>query len=90
MHKEYCVIWGLRTGALGQTRSRRERIAVDQRHWLLGAYAWGWRFESRLTTFGDQAMTIRRDLFAAVGGFPEWNWPAACAGAAASPSCRAR
>ena len=49
------------------------RIAFDQRHWLLGAYAWGSRFESRLTTFGDQAMTIRRDLFDAVGGFP--NWP---------------
>ena len=49
------------------------RLAFDQRHWLLGAYAWGSRFESRLTTFGDQTMTIRRDLFDAVGGFP--NWP---------------
>ena len=48
------------------------RLAFDQRHWLLNAFAWGSRFESRLTTFGDQAMTIRRDLFAAVGGFPDW------------------
>ncbi|WP_295429544.1 glycosyltransferase family 2 protein [uncultured Thiodictyon sp.] len=48
------------------------RLAFDRRHWLLGAYAWGSRFESRLTTFGDQAMTIRRDLFEAVGGFPDW------------------
>ena len=48
------------------------RLAFDQRHWLLGAYAWGSRFESRLTTFGDQAMTIRRELFEAVGGFPAW------------------
>ena len=47
-------------------------LAFDQRHWLLDAYAWGSRFESRLTTFGDQAMTIRRDLFEAVGGFPDW------------------
>jgi hypothetical protein len=48
------------------------RLAFDRRHWLLDAYAWGSRFESRLTTFGDQAMTIRRDLFDAVGGFPDW------------------
>ena len=48
------------------------RLAFDQRHWLLDAYAWGSRFESRLTTFGDQAMTIRRDIFDAVGGFPDW------------------
>ena len=48
------------------------RLAFDRRHWLLSAYAWGSRFESRLTTFGDQAMTIRRDLFDAVGGFPDW------------------
>jgi hypothetical protein len=48
------------------------RLAFDQRHWLLDAYAWGSRFESRLTTFGDQAMTIWRDLFEAVGGFPDW------------------
>ena len=48
------------------------RLAFDQRHWLLDAYAWGSRFESRLTTFGDQAMTIRHDLFEAVGGFPDW------------------
>jgi hypothetical protein len=48
------------------------RLAFDQRHWLLDAYASGSRFESRLTTFGDQAMTIRRDLFEAVGGFPDW------------------
>jgi hypothetical protein len=45
------------------------RLAFDQRHWLLDAYAWGSRFESRLTTFGDQAMTIRREV---VGGFPDW------------------
>ena len=48
------------------------RLAFDQRHWLLDAYALGSRFESRLTTFGDQAMTIRRNLFEAVGGFPDW------------------
>ncbi|HYN78744.1 MAG TPA: glycosyltransferase, partial [Lamprocystis sp. (in: g-proteobacteria)] len=48
------------------------RLAFDRRHWLLDAYAWGSRFESRLTTFGDQAMTIRRSLFDAVGGFPDW------------------
>ena len=48
------------------------RLAFDRRHWLLDAYAWGSRFESRLTTFGDQAMTIRHDLFEAVGGFPDW------------------
>lgn len=48
------------------------RLRFDQRHWLLGVYSWCSRFESLLTTFGDQAMTIRRDRFAAIGGFPDW------------------
>lgn len=48
------------------------RLDFDRRHWLLRVYAYCSRFESLLTTFGDQAMILRRTLFDAVGGFPDW------------------
>ncbi|KAA6186288.1 glycosyl transferase family 2 [Thiohalocapsa marina] len=48
------------------------RLAFDRRHWLLGIYGWLSRFETLFTTFGDQAMVVRRELYDAVGGFPDW------------------
>jgi len=48
------------------------RLRFDQRHWLLALYGWCSRFESVWTTFGDQAMVVRRDAFDAVGGMPDW------------------
>lgn len=48
------------------------RLAFDRRHWLLAVYAWLSRFETRLTTFGDQAMVVRRRVYESVGGFPPW------------------
>jgi rSAM/selenodomain-associated transferase 2 len=48
------------------------RLRFDQRHWLLAVYGWFSRFESVWTTFGDQAMVVRRDAFDAVGGMPDW------------------
>jgi hypothetical protein len=48
------------------------RLSFDHRHPLLSLYAWFSRFDSYLTSFGDQGILIRRTLFDAVGGFPDW------------------
>jgi hypothetical protein len=48
------------------------RLRFDHRHPLLALYGWWTRFDSRWTTFGDQAYVLRRTLFDAVGGFPDW------------------
>lgn len=48
------------------------RLAFDRRHWLLSIYAWLSGFETLFTTFGDQAMLVRRELYESVDGFPAW------------------
>ena len=48
------------------------RLRFDHDHWLLDRYAFFSRFDSALTSFGDQGILIRRDFFAAIGGFPDW------------------
>lgn len=48
------------------------RLAFDTPHRLLAFYAWASRFETGLTTFGDQAYFIRRAAFDAIGGAPDW------------------
>ncbi len=48
------------------------RLRFDRRHPVLALYAWCSRFDSVWTTFGDQGYLIRRGLFDAVGGFPDW------------------
>jgi GT2 family glycosyltransferase len=49
------------------------RLRFDREHPMLRLYAWCSRFDSVWTTFGDQGYLIRRSVFEAVGGFP--NWP---------------
>ena len=48
------------------------RLRFDRTHWLLGLYAAGSRFESVFTTFGDQGLVFRRQVFDDLGGFPDW------------------
>jgi len=48
------------------------RLRFDRDHWLLRLYALASRLESLFTTFGDQAMVIRRSAFDEIGGFPDW------------------
>lgn len=48
------------------------RLRFDHEHWLLSTYAFFSRFDSSLTSFGDQGILIRRSFFAAIGGFPDW------------------
>ncbi len=49
------------------------RLGFDRHSLTLGLYAWASRYETRLTTFGDQAYFMRRAVFQAVGGAA--NWP---------------
>ena len=48
------------------------RLRFDHGHPLLRLYGWFSRFDSYLTSFGDQGILIRRGLFEALGGFPDW------------------
>lgn len=48
------------------------RMKFDRPHPLLALYAWFTRFDSAFTTFGDQAFFMRREAYAAAGGFPQW------------------
>ncbi|HEX2889929.1 TIGR04283 family arsenosugar biosynthesis glycosyltransferase [Vineibacter terrae] len=48
-------------------------VRIDGAHPLLAVVGWSMNLRSRLTAIatGDQAMFVRRDLFADVGGFPD-------------------
>ena len=48
------------------------RLRFDRRGALLGLYGFMSRFETALTTFGDQAFFVRTSVFHASGGYPEW------------------
>ena len=48
------------------------RLRFDVRSPLLDVYAWFSRFETPLTTFGDQGYFMRRSTLMAAGGVPEW------------------
>ena len=48
------------------------RLSFDDSAASMRFYAWTTRFETGLTTFGDQAFFVRRSAFEAFGGAPEW------------------
>jgi rSAM/selenodomain-associated transferase 2 len=48
------------------------RLAFDRASATLAFYAWCSRFESRFTTFGDQAYFTTRSTFEAAGRAPDW------------------
>jgi rSAM/selenodomain-associated transferase 2 len=48
------------------------QLRFDVKHPILDTYAWATRFETSLTTFGDQAYFMRRSAFEAIGRAPEW------------------
>jgi rSAM/selenodomain-associated transferase 2 len=47
------------------------RLRFDERSWLLDLSAWFTRFETPLTTFGDQGYFLRRSTLDQLGGIPE-------------------
>lgn len=48
------------------------RLSFDFHTSLLDLYAFSSRFETRYTTFGDQAFFFRRQAFLDIDGAPEW------------------
>jgi rSAM/selenodomain-associated transferase 2 len=48
------------------------RLAFDDPHWLLKVYAHFSRYDTILTRFGDQGITVRKNFFLKSGGFPDW------------------
>ncbi len=48
------------------------RIRFDQRHWLLRICTALSRFDTIMTSFGDQCIVVRRSFFVAIGGYPDW------------------
>lgn len=61
-----------RVFADGRTQIGTFRLSFDAEGWFLRTCAWFTRFDSVFTRFGDQAIVIRRDFYAQLGGFPEW------------------
>jgi len=48
-------------------------MRFDKKHWLLNLYSKMTRFDSLMTSFGDQGIAVRKSFFDQLGGFP--NWP---------------
>lgn len=48
------------------------RLTFDTSHRLLKLYAFFTRFDSILTTFGDQCIIVRKSFFDSINGFPPW------------------
>lgn len=48
------------------------RLRLIGRNPLYRLYSWFTRFDSFWTSFGDQGIVIRRELYHAIGGFPAW------------------
>ncbi len=50
----------------------RFRLQFDSSHLLLRLFAACSRYDSILTSFGDQCIIIRKTFFDRIGGFPDW------------------
>ncbi len=46
------------------------KMKFDKQSFLMDIYSWFTKFDSIFTTFGDQAIVIRRDFFNKLNGFP--------------------
>ncbi len=46
------------------------KMKFDKQNLLMDIYSWFTKFDSIFTTFGDQAIVIRRDFFNKLNGFP--------------------
>lgn len=54
------------------TRIGTFRLAFDHPGLFLRACAWFTRIDSVFTRFGDQGITVRREFYEQLGGFPPW------------------
>jgi rSAM/selenodomain-associated transferase 2 len=48
------------------------RMLFNSDNWILKFYSFFTRFDTILTSFGDQGIVVRRDFFESIGGFPQW------------------
>lgn len=48
------------------------RLRFDNRRWRFAFWSWFTRFDSELTSFGDQAFFMRRSALADAGGLADW------------------
>lgn len=55
-----------------QVQAGAFRIQFTPGNWFLNGCARFSRFDSVLTTFGDQCIVVRRSFFESLGRFPEW------------------
>jgi len=55
-----------------QVRIAKLSLRFDHQSRLLNFYACCARWDSLLTSFGDQGILIRKDFYAELGGFPPW------------------
>jgi rSAM/selenodomain-associated transferase 2 len=46
------------------------KMKFDSENFLMRIYSWFTKFDSIFTTFGDQAIVVRRSFFNELGGFP--------------------
>jgi rSAM/selenodomain-associated transferase 2/rSAM/selenodomain-associated transferase 1 len=54
-------------------RAATLRMRFDDHGPLLQLYRWFTRFDSVLTSFGDQCIIVARDIYEKTGGFPAWQ-----------------
>ncbi len=47
-------------------------LGFGRKHWVLQLCSLGSRINHPLTTYGDQAQFMRRDVFEKIGGFKQW------------------
>ncbi|MCK5088106.1 MAG: TIGR04282 family arsenosugar biosynthesis glycosyltransferase [Melioribacteraceae bacterium] len=50
----------------------RFRLGFDVDHWLFDRYTFFSKYDSIFTRFGDMCITVRKDFYNQLGGFPNW------------------
>ncbi|MBU1679044.1 MAG: TIGR04282 family arsenosugar biosynthesis glycosyltransferase [Bacteroidetes bacterium] len=51
----------------------RFKLCFDIDHWLLNKYKFFSKYDSIFSWFGDMCISVRKDFFHQIGGFPDWS-----------------
>jgi rSAM/selenodomain-associated transferase 2 len=51
----------------------RFKLSFDIEHWLLDIYKYFSKYNTIFTRFGDTSISVRKDFFESLGGFPNWK-----------------
>jgi rSAM/selenodomain-associated transferase 1/rSAM/selenodomain-associated transferase 2 len=49
------------------------RMGFDEQNYIYKIYSFFTRFDSVLTSFGDQCVVVRRSFYSKLGGYPDWQ-----------------